>query len=167
MKYHKQLFIFCAVFCLGFRSFSQLTKELCKKNEEIVFAFQLKNQKWVSVCREKNDQYIVYRFGTEKKIELEYPNKLDSTSWQQFTFKGYSRGGGKANAAMWYGFLHFVNENAQYEVYETWNSEDDNEYCGITVKVIQKDIKMVGLLKTRKGHLLSLDNSKIKMEEEE
>ena len=84
-------------------TYAQFDKQLCKPNEEIVFAFQLKNLKWVSVCKEKNEKYIVYRFGNQNKIELQYPDILDSTSWQQFTFQGYSRGGRKAKCgdALW------------------------------------------------------------------
>lgn len=147
-------------------SFSQLNKQLCKPGEEIVFAFQLKNQKWVSVCKEKNEQYIVYRFGRPGKIELQYPKILDSTSWQQFSFKAYSRGGGKANAALSYAFLYFINNGVAYDIYETWNSEDDQERCGVSVDVKGKTSDLNGILKTRKGSLHSLSDTKIKLEEE-
>jgi hypothetical protein len=147
-------------------SFCQLSDALCKKNEVLIFAFQFKNKKWVSVCKEKNDEYIVYRFGTKERTELTYPQKLDSSSWQKFTFKGYSRGGGKQNAAMSYAFLSFNTNNVFYEVYETWNSEDEKEDCGIQVKEGEKSFDMKGLVKTRKGTLLSLQfNEKIKTEE--
>jgi len=76
-------------------TFAQLYNQLCKTNEQIIFAFQIKNLKWVSVCKEKNGGYFVYRFGTKGKVEMQYPAKLDATSWQQFTFQGYIRGGGK------------------------------------------------------------------------
>lgn len=137
-------------------------------NEKIIFAFQLRNRKWVSICQEKNDAYLVYRFGTSNKIELQYPARLDSASWQQFTFNGYNRGGGKQNAAMWYGFLYFIHKDVRYEIYHTWNSEDDKEKCGVTVIVNKKDIDMPGELRTKKGSLLSLlYNGKIKIEEEQ
>jgi len=166
----KNKFVILFILLIGYtiKSFSQFNKQLCKQNEEIVFAFQLKNQKWVSVCKEKNEQYIVYRFGLPGKIELQYPSLLDSTSWRQFNFKGYTRGGGKQNAAMNYAFLDFINSNIQYEVYETWNSEENKEYCGVSITINKKKVDMRGLLKTRKRALLSLlYGNKIKMEEEE
>lgn len=98
----------------------QLNQQLCKRGEEIVFAFQLDNRKWVSVCQDKGEKYIAYRFGTQKKIELQYPAILDTSSWQQFSFNGYDRGGGKKNAAMYYGLLSFKNNGALYEIYDTW-----------------------------------------------
>jgi hypothetical protein len=146
-------------------TFAQLSNELCGENEKVVFAFQLSNKKWVSVCEEKMGRYLVYRFGTNKHIELIYPEILDSTSWQKFSFEGYSRGGGKQNAAMNYAFLSFQNKQAQYEIYETWNSEDDKEYCGINILLNGQSFDKKGVLTTRKGYLLSLrNNEKIKQE---
>ena len=111
----------------GIGASAQFDNQLRKQNEEIIFAFQLKDLKWVSLCKEKSGSYIVYRFGNKRKIELQYPELLDSTSWQQFTFQGYIRGGGKQNAAMRFGYLNFYNNNFDYEVYEFWSSEDDKE----------------------------------------
>ena len=151
----------------GITVFAQFDNHLCKSNEEIVFAFQLKNLKWVSVCKEKNEHYIVYRFGTKSKIELQYPKLLDSTSWQQFTFQGYVRGGGKQNAAMRFGYLNFYNNDINYEVYDLWNSDDDKEKCGVWVKPNKKTIDMKGNLESRKGSLVELIyEDKIKKEPE-
>ena len=162
MSIKKVYIIFATLFVTQF-----CYAQLCKPNEKIVFAFQLKNQKWISVCKEKKEYYIVYRYGTKTKIELQYPATLDSTSWQQFTFKGYNRGGGKRNAALHYAFLSFNNNNINYEVYEIWNSDDDKEKCGVFVNNTTKTIDMRGILKSRKGELLSLrNNDKIKPEEE-
>jgi len=147
-------------------AFSQFSNELCLKNEKVVFAFQLKNKKWVSVCKEINESYIVYRFGTKTKIELTYPSVLDTTSWQKFSFNGYNRGGGKQNAAMYWGYLSFTNNNVNYEIYHHWNSEDDKELCGMRIALNGKKTELSGILNTRKGHLLSLlQNDKIKQEE--
>ena len=154
--------------CWTTELFSQFDEQLCKKEEAIVFAFQLNNQKWVSVCKGKNEQYIVYRFGVQNKIELEYPKKLDSTSWQYFSFKGYNRGGGKQNAAMYYAFLNFSNNEITYKVYQTWDSENDLEHCGVSVIINGKETGLKGVIRSIKGSLLSLlYNEKIHKEEEE
>lgn len=149
------------------KSVCQFGQQLTMRNEEIIFAFQLKNQKWVSVCQDKKEKYIVYRFGTQQKIELQYPKVLDSTSWHQFTFNGYSRGGGKQNAAMYFGYLSFTNNGVNYEIYDTWNSEDDLKHCGVTVTSNGKTTGLKGMPKTKKGTLLNLlGNNKIKKPEE-
>ena len=160
-------YIACFILLLGnhLTAISQFNTQLCKTNEEIVFAFQLNNKKWVSVFQEKNEAYIVYRFGRSNNIELQFPDKLDSTSRQQFSFKGYERGGGKQNAAMRFAFLRFERDSVGYEIYDEWNSEDDESNCGIRVTSNSKQIDMTGILRTKKNSLLSLLFSKIKMVE--
>jgi hypothetical protein len=137
--------------------YAQYESLLCKPNENTVFAFQLENNKWVSVSKEKNGQYLVYRFGNKDKIELQVPAVLDTSSWSRFLFSGYSRGGGKENAAMHFGYLSFRNKEVVYEVYELWNSEDNIEHCGLTVMIDdKKPINLTGVLKSRHGNLLDL-----------
>lgn len=146
---------------------AQLNVQLCNKNEAVVFAFQLQNKKWVSLCKEENENYLVYRFGTADKVELQYPSVLDNTSWQKFSFQGYERGGGKMNAAMSYAYLGFTNSDVDYEIAESWSSETDEEHCGISIITEKKTINLAGLLKSRKGYLLQLrNNEKIKQEEQ-
>lgn len=148
-------------------AYAQFDSSLRKNNEEVVFAFQLDNQQWVSVCKEKNGKYLVYRLGNKNKIELQVPAVLDSTSWSRFTFNGYNRGGGKENAAMHFAYLSFRNKDVIYEVYELWNSEDSIEHCGLTSMINNKATDKPGVLKTRKGNLLELlYNDRIKKEED-
>ena len=137
--------------------YAQYDSLLCKPNENTVFAFQLENNKWVSINKEKTGKYLVYRFGNKDKIELQVPAVLDTTSRNRFLFSGYNRGGGKENAAMHFGYLSFRNKETVYEVYELWNSEDDIEHCGLTVMIDdKKPINLTGVLKNRHGNLLGL-----------
>jgi hypothetical protein len=161
----KTVFLYFFFLAITAGTAAQFSSQLCKANETVAFAFQLKNQKWVSVCRDKNDAYLVYRFGTKNKIELSYPAVLDSTSWQQFTYKYYSRGGGIQNAAMHIAFLSFSNNNADYELYDTWTAEENVQRCGVSVTVNNKTSDLKGLLKTRKQYLQSLTGSPVKTEE--
>ncbi len=134
--------------------------------ETLVFAFQTKAGKWAYVCREKNDAYLVCRFGTPKKVELQYPAVPDTSSWQLFGFKGYERGGGIENAAMQFAYLTFINNDIAYEIYETWNAEDNMSHCGVSVVKDGKTIDIKGKLKSRKGYLLALQrDAPIRQEE--
>jgi hypothetical protein len=136
--------------------YAQYDSLLCKSNENTVFAFQLENNKWVTVSKEKNGKYLVYRFGNKDKIELQVPAVLDTSSWNRFLFSGYSRGGGKENAAIRFGYLSFRNKETVYEVYELWNSEDDEEHCGLTVIINNKFTDLKGVLTSRHGNLVEL-----------
>lgn len=130
---------------------------LCKANEEIVFTFLTQNNKIVSVCSEKKDKYLVYRFGTQAKTELEYPAVLDETSWQKFELYSYSRGGGKENAGVDENHLSFTNNEVRYEIFEDFSTLDNRINIGVTVTDAQFRIKLKGLLKTKNGDLKSLE----------
>lgn len=141
---------------------AQLNTQLCKFNEVIVFAFKFKNKKWVSVCKEKNEKYIVYRSGTAAKIDLQFPSVLDSSSWHKFIFQGYMRGGGKENEAMNFANLYFTNNGINYTVYEDYTIVQNKSTCGVLVKINDKTTDLNGILSTRKGNLLDLwENKKI------
>jgi hypothetical protein len=94
---------------------------LCKGNEQVLINFKLsKSTKSVSLCKERNGKYMVYRFGTKDKIELEYPTTLDASSWNAFKLYGVKRFGGKANAGFGDYSISFMNNKVEYEIFENW-----------------------------------------------
>ncbi len=107
--------------------------QLKKANEVIIHAFKTTGNKWVYICKEKKDNYIVYRFGTDTEIELQYPAKLDSASWQQFSFRSYMRGGGVENAGMEFQNLDFTNDSISYSVYNNWDATTGKYTCSLYV----------------------------------
>jgi hypothetical protein len=127
-------------------------------NEEVIFGFALKkSNKIVLLCKDKNDSYLVYRFGTRDKVELSYPTAPDKTSWKKFEYSGYSRGGGKQNAAMLDQSLSFTNNGVRYELYENWNSEEDFIVrIGINVTANKKTTDLKGDANHRWGSLEEL-----------
>jgi hypothetical protein len=163
----KIITIFLFLICNG-HMYAQYDSLLSKENENTVFAFQLENKKWVSVSKEKSGKYLVYRFGNKDKIELQIPTVLDTSSWSRFKFSGYNRGGGRENAAMFFGYLSFGTKGIGYEVYQLWNSEDSVEHCGLYVIAKGKLTDMKGNVESKKGNLINLlYEGKIKQDEEE
>ena len=77
-------------------SINATAKNLCSQTEKAVFSFETKSNKVLSICKGVNESYLTYKFGTPKNIELQFPNKLDKSSWQKFEFSGMSRGGEKS-----------------------------------------------------------------------
>jgi hypothetical protein len=151
-----------------FTAQAQYDSTLTKINEEVIFTFKLETGKSVSVCKEKNSKYLVYRTGTPNKIDLQIPTILDTSSWHRFRFSGYNRGGGRQNAAMHFGYLNFGTKGVGYEVYELWNSEDSIEHCGLYVIFNGKMTDLKGDIQTKQGNLVQLMlEQKIKQEEED
>ncbi len=130
---------------------------LKKPNEDIVLSFTLKGKgKQLLVCKDRNNTYLVYRFGTATQVELSYPPVLDSSSWHKFYFWNYHRGGGIMNEGMDEVFLSFVNNGIKYRIYETYYSVDSSSAVGILIKKGNKTIDLPGLYKTKINGLSDL-----------
>jgi hypothetical protein len=67
---------------------------LCTDNEKVFFSFKMENSpKTMSIClSNKQPDYLVYRFGTKDKIELQFPEN-NADSWNKFVYSYYLRGG--------------------------------------------------------------------------
>ncbi|RZK31652.1 MAG: hypothetical protein EOO57_16015 [Hymenobacter sp.] len=112
---------------------------LRRPGETTVFSFKTSRGKTVSLCEGPKGAYLVYRYGTAAKTELQYPAVLDASSWQKFTYFGYHR---SAIPVSNYYRLSFSNSGTKYELYdreeEVIDEEGNEEYpreVGITVDV--------------------------------
>jgi hypothetical protein len=137
---------------------------LCNSDEELIFGFNVKNsKKMLSICKEKsNDEYLLYRYGSVKKVELEFPeSKKDS--WDKFTYAYYFRAG-PGNAGMDLNNLYFQNGEWKYTVYE--ESADGEMMIGIKVanQIANKHYDIKGDLQTQKKSLINLRDYDIKKE---
>jgi len=134
---------------------------LCLDNEDILISFKMENSsKVVSVCIEKNDAYIVYRFGTRENIELEFPqNKADS--WSHFT---YEWSWGQLYNSYWIkfnngGYSYSVNYDLDFDGYQNFQRIN----CWINVRNIstEKATRLTGVRESIIGGLADLpDNVK-------
>ncbi len=148
-------------------SITSVNAQLVQTGETKIFGFKTKSGKYAVICKGENESYLVYRFGTDKKIELEYPSAKNSDSWQLFTYTYYYRGGGKENAGLDLNYLTFENNGYSYKLYQEYSAEDNSESSGIIVtgaNGIDTDIKAIK--SSVKGRLYELrDNEKIKKEQ--
>lgn len=146
----------------------EYSDNLCTDNEEVLFGFKIENSpKILSIClSKKQPDYIVYRFGTKDKIELEFPeNKADS--WNKFTYSYYLRGGGAGNEGMDMNYLTFENDEYEYQIYQEYTAKDKVIQVGIKItdKSTKKETDIKGLSNTIEGSLIKLrENKKIKIE---
>jgi hypothetical protein len=156
----KQLLVGIGLLIL-FSSFSnnKIDYVLCRNNEEIIFSFNLNNsKKCACLCKDKNGKYLVHRFGTNDKVELQYPQRLDASSWKAFILDGEMRFGGKANAGFADYSLSFENDNVKYILFDSWSDEDGSKEVGIKVNIHGKETILKGNYRTKKGSLLLLDD---------
>ena len=86
------------------------------------------------LAKDKDNRYLIYRFGTKDKIEFEFPDKNES-SWTKFKYSYYSRGGGKRNAAQDLIHISFINNGYKYFLYDTYMYTHKHIYMYIHVYI--------------------------------
>ncbi|MDP3877330.1 MAG: hypothetical protein Q8Q50_10145 [Methylobacter sp.] len=149
---------------------------LCKQNEVDLFFCQ-SAKKTVSLCASKNlsktDGYLQYRFGSKRKIELNYPEQLEHPS-NFFTYgSGFYSGGGSNS------YLRFNINKFIYTIYTADGSVSktrgpDNSFhweeSGI---VVEKNDKIISNFICRRftgwadklDEILPIDNSGLRLPE--
>jgi hypothetical protein len=129
-------------------------------NEKVVFSFISKNNKIMSICISKDKSYIVYRYGTKEKIELEYP-KDKKDSWSKFKYTYYFRGGGPENEGIDLNYLIFNNNGYTYTIFQEYYSVEGRTKCGLRIENSNK-IEIKGDIKSAIGTLVDFRyNNKI------
>lgn len=124
-------------------------------NEVLVLSFKTKKNKLLFVCRDQENKYLVYRFGSKTKIELQYPEKLDPSSFKKFDYSTYLRPGGVENLGMSLDYLSFTNSGYRYVIYKTYASESVGNENEIGIRIIhlktKKETKIEGDFDTFEG----------------
>lgn len=134
--------------------------EYVKSNEELVFSFKTNKGKKVVLAKEKDDKYLVYRFGTKDKIEMEFPGDRQN-GWSKFKYSYYNRGGGKSNAGIEIQNIIFENDGYKYVIYYNYSAEEDEQTVGILVmnETTGKESKIIGNTDTVEGSLMQIRES--------
>ncbi len=133
-------------------------------NEKEVYSFTTEKGKKMVLARDKNNNYLVYRFGTDSIIELEFPEK-NKSSWKKFNYSYYHRQGGASNEGQDQNYLYFINKDYKYILYDT-HVQAGNGYAYFSgIKVINMKTKKVTDIpansKTSKGGLLEFKNNNL------
>lgn len=139
-------------------------------NERVVMEFRTKNNKRLAVCRDKDNKYLVYRFGTTKSVELQFPEILDETSFKKFEYSSYLRPGGIENLGMSLDYLSFVNKGYRYVIYKTYAAESVGNEDAVGVRIIdlktKKETEINGDFKTYSGTFPGEIVNKVNLSEE-
>lgn len=129
-------------------------------NEEIMYSFETKSGKKMTLVKDKKNEYIQYRFGNKNHVDMEFPSERTKDSWKKFKYNSYSRGGGKQNAGMELNYLTFTNNGYQYQLFRSYYAEDESYSTGITVTDSKgKETNIAGIYKTIKGCMCHIEES--------
>lgn len=147
---------------------------MLSSDEEVVFSFKTTKGKTMNIVLQNEEKYLAYRFGTEKEVELQFPEELQNT-FEQFTYSYYMRGGGAMNVGIDLNYISFKGETHQFIIYEEHSSGDpDNpkESLDVGIRIVNlknnKESKVEGISSTVKGSLIDFRFSNlIKVEQGE
>ena len=137
-------------------------------NEEVIFSFDAQNGKKITLNKDRANNYIIYRFGSKDKIEFEFPSKSKS-SWTDFKYSFYLRGGGTQNEGMDLNYIYFTNKGFKYVIYDTYFAVGNKQEIGIEIINLKsnKTTTIKGNRKTRKGTLVDFrDNNLLEIGDE-
>jgi len=121
--------LFIVTFLVAFHGFGQV---YLLENEECLFSFKTHHGKTLMIAKDKANDYLVYRYGSESEVELTYPQSKNN-SWNMFYYSSYYRGGGIENSAMDLNYLYFNIGHYKYVVYDEYHAELNCLFCGIIV----------------------------------
>jgi hypothetical protein len=150
-----------AIFLLLFCNYSNGQKYLLS-NENIIYSFNSSSGKKIVLAKDSADKYIVFRFGTKDKVELEFPGK-SKDSWQKFTYSFYLRGGGQENEGMDLNYVYFVSNNSKYIIYNTYSAREGVSRCGVKIvdMTTKNTIEIRGNINSIKGNLTDFRDNKL------
>ena len=153
--------LFFSFICLS--ASAQVSDPLRKENEITILSFRMERApKYVSICMAKdaNNPYIVYRYGTPERIDLEYPFDLKN-SFDYFKYTNYLQNISNSNNGFDLNYLEFTYSEWKYIIYEEHTYDAENNFTtNIGVKAISLkanisyDLK--GMISTIHGSMIFL-----------
>lgn len=131
-------------------------------NEQIIFSFDTKSGKHLVLAKDTADSYIIYRFGSPKKVEFEFPGKTEE-SWSKFKYSFYLRGGGAQNEGLDLNYIYFTNNGFKYIIYDTYIAANKESSVGIKVINLKtnKTVQLAGNYRSRTGSLIDFRDNKL------
>lgn len=138
-----------------FASLYTHAQKLLLANEKVLFSFRTADDRKVVLASDTSDRYIVYRRGTNKNVELQYPPFLDSSSWHLFTYSGVIRPQNfDGSGVLDLNFLTFYHDHRRFIVYQT-TYEGIDRSVGLKVQNVlgNRKTNTRGIYKTVQGDL--------------
>ena len=104
-----------------------LSEELVQNNEEILFSFAIDEMpRYASLCRDENNDYIVFRFGTSKALTTEVFETRENKG-NIFEYDHYFRGNIRPEFRIDDNHLVFEYDGLEFELFDTEAAGEDRE----------------------------------------
>jgi len=142
--------------------------DFVKGNEKVLLQFNTQAGKRLVLAIDSNNKYLVYRYGSQNHVELQYPGVL-ANSFTLFKYASKSKSASAANSNFGYDQLHFSNIEFTYNIYNQYDRMGNITRIGLIVtnNKTKKKTLIQGNLKSLKGQLSDLENiSAIKLQSE-
>lgn len=151
----RNTFLFVVLlFFLAFKTFAQKAQKITMKHEETIFSFVTSENKTVVIAYEKQQNYVVFRYGTNEKIEVEV-RESKTNAEKKFKYSFFKRGTSKHTNYLDLNYLNVNVGSMQYVVYEDYISLGNEPEIGIIITDanIGERVEIKGDFKTKNGSL--------------
>jgi hypothetical protein len=126
-------------------------EDFIKINEKLVMEFNTLSGKRLVISADKDGKYIVYRFGSQNHVELQFPNDLNH-SYAAFKLSTETQGKKVPSSGFSYTQIHFSNGGFTYNIFNQFEENGNITKSGLIVED----------LKTGKKSLIRADMNSLK-----
>jgi hypothetical protein len=145
---------------------------LSRPGETKIFSFKTAGGKTAVLCEGPKGSYLVYRFGTVTKVELQYPTVLTANSWRKFTYFSYHRMATPVAERYRLSFSNGGNEYTLFDMTEAVTTKSgDEDYArevGVSITLPKgKVITIDGKLSSVQGALVLSEEQQARVKQEE
>lgn len=134
--------------------------KLLQPNEEVIMAFKTKNRKIVTINADKNQGYIVFRYGDKDSIKFQYPKELNEKSWSSFNYSSFIQNSNKIDAEEKFRLSFFYN-GIRYTIHQNLHIPTEDEELELIITGIVDACDLVAKPHTRMGTLAKLQNTRV------
>jgi hypothetical protein len=169
---HQILAVLLSVYVVAPAQVLGRVNALSRPGETKIFSFKTANGKTAVLCEGPKGAYLVYRFGTAIKVELQYPTVLTANSWRKFTYFSYHQSANPVAQRYWLSFSNSGNEYQLFDMMDAATTKSGAEYyprvAGVSVILPKgKIITIDGKPSSVQGDLVLSDEQQTRMKKEE
>jgi len=114
--------------------------DFIRANEKLVMEFNTLSGKRLVISADRDGKYIVYRFGSQNHVELQFPNDLNH-SYAVFKLSTETRGRKAPPSGFTYTQIHFSNGDFTYNIFNQFEENGNIAKSGLIIEDLKSGIK--------------------------